>query len=102
MAVTAAAIAATALGLGTAPRPTQQSVELARSTGTLAISDSLAGGAILTASGMRPGSQAGGNVTISNRGTADGALTVAPAGVIDLPGPGGGPLSRRLTLTIAD
>jgi len=71
-------------------------------SGTLSLSNSLAGAAILSARNLQPGETASGTVTIANSGTASGAFTLSSVGVTDVPGPRGGLLSRVLSLSVAD
>ena len=71
-------------------------------SGTLSMSNSRDGSAILTAGGMGPGRQATGTVQIGNDGDLGGAFTLAPSHLSDAPGPLGGALSSRLLLSVQD
>jgi hypothetical protein len=70
--------------------------------GTLAIGNSRAGRAILSARAMRPGERATGTVTLSNTGDGPEAIALAAEGAVDRAGVRGGRLSERLVLTVAD
>lgn len=70
--------------------------------GTLSMSNSKAGAAILSASGMGPGDVATGNVTIANTGSVSGDFSLSAFDVTDVPGTGGGLLSTALDATILD
>jgi spore coat-associated protein N len=71
-------------------------------TGALSIANSGEGRAILDASGLRPGATVTGTVTIGNTGQVAGRFAVRPTGLADTPGAGGGTLSQRLQLQLAD
>jgi spore coat-associated protein N len=71
-------------------------------TGALSIANSGEGRAILDASGLRPGATVTGTVTIGNTGQVAGRFAVRPTGLADTPGAGGGALSQRLQLQLAD
>lgn len=71
-------------------------------SGTLAHDNSRDGAAILSAAGVWPGWSDSGDVTITNSGTAGSWLRLTGADVQDNPGPGGGELSERLSLTVED
>ena len=51
---------------------------------------------------MRPGEEASGSVTITNTGTVNAALSLAPEAPADTPGNGGGKLSNKLELLVID
>jgi hypothetical protein len=69
--------------------------------GTLTMSNSKAGAAVLTASNMRPGDPAStGTVDIKNTGSLSGAFTVSRSALTD--SDGGNPMSAKLNLTIVD
>jgi hypothetical protein len=76
---------------GTFPlTPTHQSAARAfgvRAAGSLAISNSLEGQAILTASGMAPGESRVGQVTITNSGNLAGDFTLLDSALSDIPAP---------------
>jgi spore coat-associated protein N len=71
-------------------------------TGSLSISNSRAGGAILSAAGLAPGRSTSGEVTIRNSGTVPGGFSLALSGIAEAPGPGGGLLSQRVQLVVVD
>jgi hypothetical protein len=90
---------ALATGLASAPPPSVQ-VELV--DGTLSMSNSSDGAAIVTAAGMAPGHSRAGDVTISNTGDLTAAFSLAKSNVVDTPGPAGGALSTALDLFVQD
>src|SRR3984885_5901558 len=69
-------------------------------TGTIVVTDSLAGQSILTASGMKPGATSSNAVDITNGGNVPAAFTLAPANLANVPASPA--LSARLTLQIQD
>jgi hypothetical protein len=71
-------------------------------TGSLSIANSREGGAILSATGLAPGRSTSGEVTIRNSGTVTGGFSLALSGITEAPGPGGGLLSKRAQLVVAD
>ena len=75
---------------------------LLASSGTLALSNSLDGAAVLTARNMKPGSIAGGAVSVSNTGGVDGTFSLSQANLVDTPGPLGGQLSDHVQLTVEE
>jgi spore coat-associated protein N len=72
------------------------------SAGNLAQSNSKEGAAVLTATGMVPGTSTNGTVTIINSGNLAGTFTLSKAGLTDTPGANGGQLSAVLDLSIQD
>jgi hypothetical protein len=60
------------------------------------------GAAIFQASDIGPGDTASGTVEIANQGEEPGELTLSQHDVVDTPGPGGGLLSRRMSMRIRD
>ncbi|MGH2761445.1 MAG: hypothetical protein ACRDLD_02505, partial [Thermoleophilaceae bacterium] len=72
------------------------------SGGTLELSNSLDGAAVLSADDMRPGALASGTISVSNTGSLDGALSLAQADLVDAPGPLGGRLSDHLQLAVEE
>lgn len=97
------ALAAVAIALVfAAPGEGAAKLRLASAGGSLSLSNSKEGQAVFRAAAMRPGDEASGTVTIGNTGSVAGALNVAPAGLLDTPGAGGGRLSDRLQLLVID
>jgi hypothetical protein len=92
--------AGAALAIGPAPRPLQTRVQLVG--GTLAMSNSKDGAAILKAAGMAPGDTRAGEVTISNTGDLAGAYSLSQSDLADSPGPAGGALSTALDVLVQD
>jgi hypothetical protein len=92
---------ALAAGLGaSAPPPPQVQVELVG--GTLSMSNSSDGAAIVSATGMAPGDARAGDVTISNTGDLTGTFSLSKSNLSDTPGPAGGALSGALDLLVQD
>jgi hypothetical protein len=98
-----AVLALLALGLAVAP-PGEGAprLQLAAASGALTLSNSKEGAAIFQADSMRPGEEARGSVRITNTGTINAALSLAPEAAADTPGTGGGRLSNRLELLVID
>lgn len=74
----------------------------ATAEGSMALTDSRGEGAIFDLENIAPGVTGAGEVTITNSGTAPGALTLASTGLSDDPGRYGGTLSQRLVLRVED
>jgi spore coat-associated protein N len=74
--------------------------ELRLASGTLSLSNSLDGAAVLSAQNLKPGDSRTGLVTILNTGTLDGSFNLAQANLVDSPGPFGGRLSDGLQLSV--
>jgi hypothetical protein len=87
-----------------APYEREEGIKLALTDaeGSLVLTNSREGAAILGASGMRPGDQATGSVRIGNAGTVPGALVLQAGAQSDVAGPAGGRLWARMQLAIAD
>jgi hypothetical protein len=71
-------------------------------TGAASLPDAMSGDAVLSASDMKPGARVTGTVTVANAGDATGAFRFAQTDVLDMPGAGGGRLSRALRLRVDD
>jgi hypothetical protein len=97
LALVAAAMALA--GVGGAPRARAAVVA---ANGSFEISNSREGQPIFAASGIGPGDSARGTVAIEDTGSGPVALVLARGGLADVPGLGGGLLSSRLELTVAD
>ena len=69
-------------------------------TGTIVVTDSLSGQAILNMTGVKPGTTKTGSVDIKNGGTIPASFTLAPANLVNAPATP--PLSAKLTLQIQD
>jgi hypothetical protein len=82
------------------PPPGETRVELVG--GTLAMSNSKDGAAILTAAGIAPGDSRVGDVTIANTGDLTGTFSLSKWNLGDRPGPAGGTLSTALDLLVQD
>jgi hypothetical protein len=70
--------------------------------GSLTLSNTKEGAAILSLGGMRPGDSVTDTVTLGNTGTLDGDLSLSSSNLVDAPGAGGGALSGELDLRIRD
>jgi spore coat-associated protein N len=69
-------------------------------TGTILVTDSLAGQSVLNVSLMKPGGSTSGNVTIENGGNVPARFTLAKANLADTPASPA--LSAKLTIQIQD
>jgi hypothetical protein len=76
--------------------------QMAAANGALALTNSAAGAAIITAHGLMPGQATSGTLRLGNTGEATGLLVLARTSIHDQPGPYGGKLSDVLTLLIED
>lgn len=103
VALSTAAALAVAGGLpGSLRSKRPASASAAAVSGSFSHSNSRDGQAILNASGMSPGSQVSGEVTIANSGDLAGAFRLSRPGIAEQPGLGGGTLSTRLLLQVVD
>jgi hypothetical protein len=80
----------------------EPAVQLAAANGTVAITNSREGTAVLEASGLRPGAGVNGTVRIGNAGRVAGRFALEPSGISAAPGPSGGRLSDLLELVVFD
>lgn len=96
-----AAIAAIAAAAARHDEPTRDTV-IAEVGGAFSLANSREGMPIFTATNIGPGDSAKGTVEIANEGDEAAAVTLAKRDLTDVPGAGGGELSRRLSLKIAD
>jgi hypothetical protein len=101
LAVALVGVVAVAAGALARERPAEME-QLAAASGALALSNSAAGAAIITAYGLMPGQATSGTLTLGNTGEATGLLVLARTAIHDVPGPNGGKLSDALTLLIED
>jgi hypothetical protein len=99
-ATAATALAALCLAVAAPGQPREASATAAAAAGAVSVTNSKAGQAIFTATGMRPGQVAAGRVRIGNGGDVAGVFSVAATGTTDTPGPLGGRLSDRLALEL--
>lgn len=83
-------------------RPASADIELTSSHGSLSLSNTREGSAILSLSPMRPGDSVTGIVTLGNTGTVAGDLTLSASNLVDVSGGAGGALSATLDLLIQD
>jgi hypothetical protein len=70
--------------------------------GSFSFTNSRDGMPIFSATGIAPGDSVSGSVEIADSGSESGELTLTQHVVSDIPGPGGGRLSERLSLRIVD
>jgi hypothetical protein len=91
-----------AVALGQVGRPSPARAAAVRAVGAFEISNSGEGEPIFAADGLAPGGSAQGKVTIEDSGSGPIALTLRRGELADTPGSGGGVLSERLRLTVAD
>jgi len=96
-------VAATTLFAATGWKSVAAAPQLrATAEGSMALTDSKGEGAIFDLDNIAPGVSGTGEVTITNSGTAPGALSLASTGLSDDPGRYGGLLSQRLVLRVED
>ncbi len=69
-------------------------------TGTIVVTDSLAGQSILDLNAVKPGATTSGALNITNGGDVPASLTLAPANLVNLPASPA--LSSKLTLQVQD
>jgi hypothetical protein len=102
--VATAAVALGAIGLAVAAPGGAHGadLQLRSAAGAVAFSGNREGEAIFSATGLRPGQAVGGTLVLANGGKGPAGLTLRATDVMDIPGPGGGRLSERVTLTITD
>jgi hypothetical protein len=93
---------ALAAGLASRPAPQPAEARMELVAGTLSMSNSRDGAAILTAAGMAPGVSRVGDVTIANTGDLAGTFSLSKSNLGDTPGPAGGALSAALDLLVQD
>lgn len=100
--VLAAVLAAVGVAIGSGASFTAQSANPANtfSAGTLTMSNSLDGAAILTAAGMKPGDTAQGTVDIENTGSLAGTFSLSRSALND--SDGANPMSAQLDLVVKD
>jgi hypothetical protein len=75
---------------------------LTAAAGSVRITNSREGQAMVTSGAMRPGSTASGTVRIGNDGDVAGRFAVRPTALADAPGPYGGRMSRWAHLVLHD
>jgi hypothetical protein len=102
-AVTAFVVTLAIVATGALARERPAKMErMAAASGALALSNSAANKAIITAHALMPGQGTTGTITIGNTGEASGLLSLARTAITDVPGAYGGKLSDVLTLQIDD
>jgi hypothetical protein len=89
-------------GWQTAKRPDGPRTEIKAVDGTLSLSNSRDGSAVLSVSNLAPGESASGIVVLGNTGTLSGALDLSQTDLTDTVGRAGGQLSQALLLTVRD
>ena len=86
-----------------ASTPARQAMAVVEVTaGEFTTSNSKNGQAIFSARDMGPGSSTSGRTTIANNGEVAGSFTLSKTGLVDEPGPNGGPLSDLADLVVTD
>ena len=87
-----------------APHEPEPGVQLALrdTTGSLVLTNTKDGVAIVSSQGMRPGQQVSGSVRVGNVGTVTGALALEAGNQSEVPGPGGGRLWDYMQVAIVD
>jgi hypothetical protein len=101
--VLAVLIVAVCLALLSASQsPERIDIQLTGGGGSLTLSNTKEGAAILSLAGMRPGDSVTDTVTLGNTGTVPGDLSLATSNIADVPGAGGGALSGELDLRVRD
>ena len=91
---------AVAIGSGANFNATSANPGTLITAGTLVLSDSASGTAVLTASLMKPGASSTGSVDIRNGGSVPATVTLSKAGLTDTPASPA--LSGKLALTVQD
>lgn len=79
--------------------PDRVDLRLVDASGAISIANDREGQAVLTSAGLAPGATVSGRVTVDAGG---GALWLREADAVDVPGRGGGRLSERLRLEVAE
>ena len=89
--------------ISTSQKPERIHVQLTGGGGgSLTLSNTKEGAAILSLGGMRPGDSVTDTVTLGNTGTVAGDLSLSTSNLVDTPGSGGGSLSGELDLRVRD
>ena len=70
--------------------------------GSLTLSNTKEGAAVLSLGGIKPGDSITDTVTLGNTGTLPGDLSLDTSNLVDVPGSGGGALSGKLDLRVRD
>jgi hypothetical protein len=102
LAATLLVVLATVAGSALARERPARIERMAAADGVLALSNSLDGGAIISAHGLLPGQSSSGTIRLGNTGEVAGTLALARTWIEDVPGPNGGRLSNVITLLIED
>jgi hypothetical protein len=89
-------------GWQTTTRPEGPRTEIRAVDGTLSLSNSRDGSAVLSVSNLAPGQSAGGIVVLGNTGTLSGTLDLLQTELTDTAGQAGGQLSGALQLTVRE
>lgn len=101
MAVLLVAAAAAGAAVKDYMRPRPYEPQIVFTGGKVKMSNSKTGAAIVSMKRMKPGDTARGTVIIRNRGKQRAHFWLTPRRIVDVPGPHGGKLSRRLVLYVA-
>jgi hypothetical protein len=98
----AAAVALAAYGVRGPESPHRTTLAASAATGGVSIANSREGAAVFTARGMVPGREGTGEVTMTNAGAGAATVALSKSQLSEIAGVGGGRLSARLQLRIAD
>ena len=96
------AVIVTVLSYADSPAEPRPEARLAMSGGGVSLWNSHNGSAIFNVGNLGPGDSSGGQVSLSNTGTASGDLKLTQADLVDSPGPYGGQLSGVVQLAVLD
>lgn len=102
VAIAALGVAVALASEGSSSAGDEPQAQVVAASDNLNISDSLSGGAIVTATELGPGHEFSGDVTIGNAGTIPGAFSLSASDFNNTPGPNGGALSAALDLRVED
>ena len=83
-------------------KPERIDIQLTGGGGSLTLSNTKEGAAVLSLGGIKPGDSTTDTVTLGNTGTLPGDLSLDTSNLVDAPGSGGGALSGKLDLRVRD
>src|SRR6266550_2250280 len=88
--------------LSASRQPERIDIQLTGGGGSLTLSNTKEGAAVLSLGGIKPGDSTTDTVTLGNTGTLPGDLSLDTSNLVDAPGSGGGALSGKLDLRVRD
>jgi hypothetical protein len=88
--------------LSASRQPERIDIQLTGGGGSLTLSNTKEGAAVLSLGGIKPGDSITDTVTLGNTGTLPGDLSLDTSNLVDVPGSGGGALSGKLDLRVRD